>query len=348
MLFLTLQANQTFVDMARLRDFFKALNTTVQLLHTDDSFRGSFENLIELAKSPLVQMIVGGNVNIELIEGMLNGILNDRTVAVTLETIASIFECFSADRFIKVESEKQLEDEAFKLNQKKMFFAGLIFENGTTENEVAYKIRMRIDDTPVTVENKNRFWFPDPEASFELDMRYHRGFIQIQHAVDMGIIKALKKEKAESGKERSSASSTSDEGLSLDDELGDEENEMEGTTATTTAGSTTTENLESLYSNLSQKINISQSDLDKFSNKSSLDDYLDFNDDEANEEVDEEEPLVMDTATIRSRQKRAPQFNLFSLFLGGGSPQKEEMSYNVDGEKFYTKQFPYPKFIKDQ
>nr|XP_029714133.1 LOW QUALITY PROTEIN: ATP-binding cassette sub-family A member 12 [Aedes albopictus] len=342
-------ANQTFVDMARLRDFFKALNTTVQLLHTDDSFRSSFENLIELAKSPLVQMIVGGNVNIDLIESMLNGILNEKTVAVTLETIASIFECFSADRFIKVESEKQLEDEAFKLNQKKMFFAGLMFENGTTENEVAYKIRMRIDDTPVTVENKNRFWFPDPEASFELDMRYHRGFIQIQHAVDMGIIKALKKEKADSSKRSSAETSSEAGGLSLEDDLGEDgESETETTAATTTAGSATTEDLGSLYANLSQKINISQPDLAKFSNKSSLDDYLDFNDDEASEEVDEEEPLVVNTSTVQSRRKRAPQFNLFSLFLGGGgSAKKEEITYNVAGEKFYTKQFPFPKFTKD-
>ncbi|XP_062562122.1 glucosylceramide transporter ABCA12 [Armigeres subalbatus] len=340
--------NQTFVDMGRLRDFFKALNTTVQLLHTDQSFRSSFQSLIELAKSPLVQMIVGGNVNIELIESMLNGILNDKTVAVALETIASIFECFSTDRFVKVDSEQQLEDEAFKLNQKKMFFAGLIFENGTTENEIPYKIRMRIDDTPVTIENKNRFWFPDPEASFELDMRYHRGFIQIQHAVDMGIIKALKKEMTESEK-RTSEASSGDLGLSLGDDLSVEENsnETEATTVTTTEGSTSTEDLESLYANLSKNINISESDLAKFSNKSSLDDYLDFNDDEEEQEVDEEEPLVVSTSTVRSRRKRAPQFNLFSLFLGGGPPKKKELTFKVSDEKFYTKQFPYPKYVKD-
>lgn len=337
-------ANQTFADMGRLRDFFKALNSTIRLLHTDKTFRENFENLIELAKSPIVQMIVGGNVNIELIESMLNGILNDETVAKTLETIASIFECFSSDRFVPVDTEAQLEDEAFKLNQKKLFLAGLVFENGTTPGEIPYKIRMRTDDSAVTAENRNRFWFPGPEASFSLDMRYHRGFIQIQHAVDIGIIKVLKKEKVKEEEQAvASTPSASSEGLSLGDIEDDAEDEE---TETTTV--TTTEGLDSLYSNLSKKINISQSDLDKFTNKSSLDDYLDFNDDEEKDEVDENEALNANTTTRSSRRKRAPQFSLFDLFLGGGSSKKSnQITYNVAKEKFYTKQMPYPAYTKD-
>lgn len=345
-------ANQTFVDMGRLRDFFKALNTTVRMLHTDESFRESFEGLIELAKSPLVQMIAGGNVNINLIEGMLNGILNDETVAKTLETIANIFECFSTDRFIPVDSEAALEDEAFKLNQKKLFFAGLVFENATMPGEIPYKIRMRTDDTPVTVENRNRFWFPGPEASFELDMRYHRGFIEIQHAVDVGIIKFMKQEKVKSEKEAvQAAPSSSGTGLTLGDDLDSFEDDIDE--ETTTVGSTT-ENLDSLYSDLSKKINISSSDLNKFTNKSSLDDYLDFKDDEEGVEVDEEDPLTLNstststTTSAPSRRKRAPQFSLLDLFLGGGSKKKtDEVTYNVAKEKFYTKQFPYPAYTRD-
>lgn len=344
-------ANQTFVDMGRLRDFFKALNTTVRLLHTDASFRDSFEGLIELAKSPLVQMIAGGNVNIDLIESMLNGILNDETVAKTLETIASIFECFSSDRFIAVPSEAALEDEAFKLNQKKLFFAGLVFENSTTPGEIPYKIRMRTDDTPVTVENRNRFWFPGPEASFELDMRYHRGFVEIQHAVDVGIIKFMKQEKSKEEKVAvQDTPSSSGLGLGFGDDFGSSEDEEEEDETTTAAGSTT-ENLDSLYSDLSKKINISSSDLNRFSNKSSLDDYLDFKDDEEEIELDEEDPLTLNstsTTSAPSRRKRAPQFSLLDLFLGGGSKKKtDEVTYNVAKEKFYTKQFPYPAYTRD-
>ncbi|XP_055530518.1 ATP-binding cassette sub-family A member 13 [Wyeomyia smithii] len=346
-------ANQTFIDMGRLGDFFKALSTTVQLLHTDDSFRASFVNLIELAKSPIVQTITGGNVNIDLIESLLNGILNEETVAQFLTTISNIFECFSTDRFVPVASEAALEDEAFKLNQKKLFFAGLVFENSTISNQIPYKIRMRTDDTPVTIENRNRFWFPGPESSFELDMRYHRGFIQIQHAVDVGIIKAMKREKVEA--ERAMAvSSSSEMGFGFGDLDADDEND-ESNESTTSATTTTTQDLDSLYANLSKQVTISQSDLEKFSNKSALEDYLNFDDDEERDEVDEEEALPSNatsstnaTAPTRVRRRRAPQFGLLSLLLGGGSGKKnDEIRYDVTNERFYTKEFPYPKYVKD-
>ncbi|XP_058829413.1 glucosylceramide transporter ABCA12-like [Topomyia yanbarensis] len=355
-------ANQTFVDMGRLRDFFKGLNTTVGLLHTDESFRASFQNLIELAKSPIVQLITGGNVNIELIESLLNGIMNEETVATILNTIASIFECFSTDRFVPVATEAALEEEAFKLNQKKLFFAGLVFENGTNQNDILYKIRMRTDDTPVTEENRNRFWFPGPEASFELDMRYHRGFIQIQHAVDMGIIKALKKEKVEA-ETSMVAGLAADLGLALgggeavDEEADDDDDDVEE--STTAASNSTTEELDSLFANLSKKVTISQSDLNKFSNKSALDDFLDFNDDDDEEEDEVDDEVAGEeafdsndssstTEATPSRRKRAPQFNFMSLLLGGGSGKtNQEIVYNVSKEKFYTKEFPYPKYVKD-
>ncbi|XP_053683429.1 retinal-specific phospholipid-transporting ATPase ABCA4 [Sabethes cyaneus] len=346
-------ANQTFVDMGRLRDFFKALSTTVQMLHTDESFRASFVNLIELAKSPLVQTITGGNVNIALIESLLNGILNEKTVEQFLTTIANIFECFSSDRFVSVESEAALEEEAFKLNQKKLFFAGLVFENSTIPNQIPYKIRMRTDDTPVTVEKRNRFWFPGPESSFELDMRYHRGFIQIQHAVDVGIIKAMKREKVEAEK-KILESLSADMGFGFGDMDTDDADDEE-TESTTVAGSSTTEDLDSLYDNLSKQVNISQSDLNRFSNKSALEDFLNFNDGDEQDEFDEEEPLSSSNATSANtteapkvRRKRAPQFGLLSLFLGGDSAKKNnEINYDVSKEKFYTKEFPYPKFVKD-
>ncbi|XP_055631846.1 glucosylceramide transporter ABCA12 [Toxorhynchites rutilus septentrionalis] len=342
-------ANQTFVDMGRLQSFFKALNTTVGLLHTNDSFRESFEALIELAKSPIVQMIAGGNVNIDLIESMLNGILNDETVAKTLGTIASIFDCFSTDRFVEVKTEGALEDEAFKLNQKKLFFAGIFFENSTRTNDILYKIRMRIDDTPVTVENRNRFWFPGPDASFELDMRYHRGFIQIQHAVDMGIIKTLKQKMSKVEKEAVRGPSSGQKELTLGDDLDDGEENR-----TTTVTPTTAE-LDALYSNLGMKINISKSDVERFNNKSTIDDYLNFDedDDDDDDEDDIDGELSLDgddeltTTMTPSRRKRAPQFSFLDLFLGGGRPKSEEISYNVAKEKFYTKQFPYPEYTRD-
>uniref|UniRef100_A0A182MYE2 ABC transporter domain-containing protein n=1 Tax=Anopheles dirus TaxID=7168 RepID=A0A182MYE2_9DIPT len=355
-------ANQTFADMGRLRDFFRALDTTLHQLRTEKEARESFESLIELAKSPLVQMIAGGNVNIELIEGMLTGILNDDEVAKAVKTIADIFDCFSADRFIPVADERALEDRAFELNRKKLFFAGVYFENGTAETDVTYKIRMRTDDTPVTVENRNRFWFPGPEASFELDMRYHRGFIQIQHAVDMGIIRQRKKEKFTKERSGGAEESTPAEGeLELDDELdreddedksvetGSDEEAEEGITSPASNVETTTENLSQLYADLSKRLNVSQDVLDRFgggSNSSALDDFLDFKDDE-DEDANTELSATTTNAPKPSLRRRKRQ-SLLELFFGGASKKSsDELEYKVAKEKFYTKQFPYPKYTKD-
>uniref|UniRef100_A0A2M4A096 Putative abc transporter n=1 Tax=Anopheles triannulatus TaxID=58253 RepID=A0A2M4A096_9DIPT len=375
-------ANKTFADMGRLRTFFRALDTTLKLLRTEEEVRESFQSLIELAKSPLVQMLTGGNVNMELIEGILNGIMNDESVAKGVNTIANIFDCFSADRFIPVANEKVLEDRAFELNRKKLFFAAVFFENDTAtvgENEISYKIRMRADDTPVTIEARNRFWFPGPEASFELDMRYHRGFVQIQHAVDMGIIRQQKKHKfdRERSEANGDASPSGTDELELDDELdGDDDDEEDNdndelddetdadsdttTTPTTVANEngtskplsttsspqTTTENLAQLYTDLSKRLNVSQDVLDRFGsggNRTALDDFLDFKDEE---ETETEASDVTTTArAVLSRKKR--QFNLLDLFLGGKKKSSDEVTYRVAEEKFYTKQFPYPKYTKD-
>ncbi|XP_053667952.1 glucosylceramide transporter ABCA12 [Anopheles marshallii] len=357
-------ANQTFADMNRLREFFRALDTTLHLLRTDEEVQDSFQGLIDLAKSPLVQMIAGGNVNIELIEGMLNGILHDEEVAKTVNTIANILDCFSVDRFIPVVDEADLEDRAFELNRKKLFFAGVYFENSTTENEITYKIRMRTDDTPVTVENRNRFWFPGPESSFELDMRYHRGFVEIQHAVDIGIIKQRKKEMfTKARKEGTEGSSLSGGELELDDELDLEDDpdtedksaeagsneELEGTTVSSAPAETTTENLSSVFADLSKRINVSQDVLDRFgggSNSSALEDFLDFKDDEE-EDSNPESSATTTVTPVPVLQRRKRQSFLSFLFGGNEKKSTNEVEYKVANEKFYTKQFPYPKYTKD-
>uniref|UniRef100_A0A182MPU9 ABC transporter domain-containing protein n=1 Tax=Anopheles culicifacies TaxID=139723 RepID=A0A182MPU9_9DIPT len=358
-------ANQTFADMGRMREFFRALDTTLYLLRTEQEMRESFQGLIELAKSPLVKMITGGNVNIDLIEGMLNGILHDEEVAKAVNTIANIFDCFSADRFIPVTDETALEDRAFELNRKKLFFAGVYFVNGTTENEITYKIRMRTDDTPVTVENRNRFWFPGPESSFELDMRYHRGFIQIQHAIDMGIIRQGKKEMtANERKEANENSSPFGDELELDDELDQEDEddtedksaetqsneELEETAASVATGptETTTEDLTSVFADLSKRLTVSQDALDRFgggSNSSALEDFLNFKDDE--EEVTNSESSATTTVTPPTARRRRKRSLLDLVFGTASKKSKDEVEYKVANEKFYTKQFPYPKYTKD-
>lgn len=178
--------------MSRLRTFLKSIDSAFELLNNDTEFREKFNQLIRLAKSPLIKQLAGDAFNPEGVEQTLNGILNDKRISSTVKVIANLFDCYSVDRFVPVTSERELEDKAFKLSDEKMLYAGIYFNEDAKDNETIYKLRMNIDDTPVTAIVKNRFWFPGPEGSFPLDLRYHRGFAQIQHSLDTAIIKVKK------------------------------------------------------------------------------------------------------------------------------------------------------------
>lgn len=188
------QANGTLLAINRLKDLIKAVDTSIKQLRVEGEFRKKFLNIVQLAKSPFVQMMMANfNVDPKILDTVFDALLYDKQVADIVETIANIFECFAVDRFVGVESEEELEDMAKVLNQKKLFYAGIFFGNdGYDRNkEFSYKIRMDTDNTPITLENRNRFWFPGPNGNFELNMQYHRGFIQIQHILDQAIIKTV-------------------------------------------------------------------------------------------------------------------------------------------------------------
>jgi hypothetical protein len=73
------QANQTFHEMSRLRQFFSVLNTSVHMLHTNDKFRESFDGLVQLVRSPFVKALLMNNQDdIDKVEEVLNTILNDQ------------------------------------------------------------------------------------------------------------------------------------------------------------------------------------------------------------------------------------------------------------------------------
>lgn len=183
--------------MNRLKNLIKGLDKTLHLLRVEGEFQKKFQNLVTLATSPLVQgLIKSFNVDTAILDTVFNALQHDQQVLDIVETIANIFECFSVDRFVGVNSERELEDKAAQLNEKKLYLAGVFFNNtggglGASRTDYAYTLRMDIDNTPITLENKNRFWFPGPDGNFELQMRYHRGFIQIQHLVDQAIVKTV-------------------------------------------------------------------------------------------------------------------------------------------------------------
>lgn len=373
-------ANKTFDEMNRLREFFGALGTSIKMLKTNKEFRSNFDNLLNLAKSPFIQAILGGAVDVQTIEMVLNGIVNDPQVADVIETIENIFKCFSVDRFIGVKTEKELEDVAYDLAKKKLFYAGVFFTSDLNTNETSYKLRMEVDNTPVTIENKNRFWFPGPEASFELEMRYHRGFIEVQNSFDTAIIKYQKKKHFYANKEKQigddldfsdlSFDGTEDpnkdldvkyeddfEGLKLDTEgeFTDAQNLTVTETSTTPAPAI---DFGDFFKTLQDKINISAKDVDKFSDDG---DFWNFDDDDEeaaktdpqSTTVDETEAttLAPDTTTQlpKTRKKRQLE-SILSMFGFGANTDKSDekkATFEVDDMKFFTKQFPYPKYTRD-
>lgn len=189
--------------MERMKDLLKGLDTIIKKLRVEGEFHDKFQNIVSLASSPFVRGLIKqfiGDFDPSIFDSIFNALLYDRQTADVVETIANIFECFSVDRFVAVETEQEMEDKARELNDKKLFLAGVFFHNqgngtGRGNGDYAYTLRMDIDNTPVTLENRNRFWFPGPDGSFELQMRYHRGFIQVQHIVDQAIIKTTVQQK---------------------------------------------------------------------------------------------------------------------------------------------------------
>lgn len=323
--------------MNKLKKFVKSIDVTFSMLKTDEKFKKKFKDLIDLAKSPLIQAFLGDSVNIDLIESVLNQILTDDRISNVINVISNIFECFSANRFIPVKTEKELEDLAFEMNDKKMFMAGVYFTDETNENEFSYKLRMDIDNTPITLENKNRFWFPGPLSSFELDMRYHRGFIQIQHALDLAIIKREKKNQTIFEKE-----------IEIEEEMEEINDDDYFTPILPTDIPVTTQIPETLttkenstlfdylYDNIGKEVNVTETKLKFAEDGINLEDFLDFKDDPPELEV-------------TNRTKRQFDGLLGLLFGGGGETEKEkEVKFLMDDLKFFTKQFPYPKYMKDE
>lgn len=93
-----------------------------------------------------------------------------------------------------------LIDFLLLFNFLKFRFVGLVFDvnDGSTREKrdttanlphhIHYSIRMDIDNVPNTDRIKERMWRPQPYDQFFTEMRYFRGFVQLQDMVDQAII----------------------------------------------------------------------------------------------------------------------------------------------------------------
>lgn len=298
-------------------------------LRVEGDFQNKFLNLVILSKTPFVQLMMANyNIDPKVLDTIFNALLHDEQVKDIIGTVANIFECFSVDRFVGVDSEEELEDLAVALNDQKLFYAGVYFENNghLKHDEYSYKIRMDADNTPVTLENRNRFWFPGPNGNFDLDMRYHRGFIQIQHMIDQAIIKsAVDKENEQLEEEWKQTTTTSEPPTTTTEEVsfpdfGGDDNDASETSSETNESTEITTNPSIVQQ--SKEI-----DFDEGQNETS----------------------ATDLPSTVIRKKR--QFDFFGDLLGGSSSKDEKTpkfkGIEIGDMNAYTKQFPYPKYRKD-
>lgn len=334
--------NKTFEEATRLRDFVNALATSFKLLKTDQVFRENFDKLLMLAKTPIVQAIIGGQFDTDAIGEMMNDVLTDKNVAKLIDMVPNILECFSVDRFVPVKDEKELEDVAFKLSAKKLFYAGMYFTTDESTNETSYKLRMDVENTPKTNLNKNRFWFPGPEGVFLLEMRYHRSFIQIQNMVDTAIIKYHKKKQFDEMKQF-------DKGDDFESESWAEEDTDD---LTSSYDRKTDEKPDS-----STPSNGSVTESDETSEFTTDSDYVTLSDKEFDEEMRRlrEGGLFDLPTTTENSQTTEPaafrkkrQLNDLLASISSGTPKKSKfVTYEIDDMELHTKQFPYPKYTRD-
>ncbi|XP_059222779.1 ATP-binding cassette sub-family A member 13 [Stomoxys calcitrans] len=377
-------SNTTFQEINRLKQLSVAFEQILLKLKTPGDFQNGFNALIELAKTPFVRSVIGDEIDLDQMEAVIERIRTDPVIEDVVVTIRKLLECFSADRFLAFDSEEELRRQAFEMNHKRMFYAAIYF-NDTQSDNVAYKLHMDTQNTQPTIENKNRFWFPGPSGSMLLDLKYHRGFVQIKHSLDLGIIRHKKEKLREQGLLEPPTTPKPPGPLFTvhietgDDEEDDEDDDDEWSTnsnsTTAVLGSTKPKNqtlISSVVSgigidvgNVTKKPLVSVTETtpmtpsdDETTNMPELDEEAttDLPLEATTESIDNEiittllpqlsDELLdnLENGEILKRQKRQGFADLFSSF---SSQVEETYKFEIDKLKYFTKQFPYPAYTKD-
>jgi len=285
--------------------------------------------------------LVGDDFDVAEIERVFQYIRTNQLIYDILTTVADLMDCVSADRFEAVESVEELQKRAYELNQNKLFLAALNLEDVALKQS-SYRLHMDTDNTQPTFESRNRFWFPGPADSMVIDLKYHRGFVQLKQMVDLGIIKYKRNETGfapeadplESGRSLSSL-------FSIKQVDNDEEDDDDFDLSLEGSGA----------EQATQKVSPLAEDQDSTTMPS----------EEGGVEVTTEEErvtteqlavngepdlLLLNNDDVLKRSKRQGIFDLLGG-LGGSGDASKKNKFEVDNMQFYTKQFPYPAFLND-
>ncbi|BFG01732.1 ATP-binding cassette sub-family A member 13 [Drosophila madeirensis] len=334
-------SNATFEELDKLKQLSQAAGTILTKLHTNATFQLAFDNLLKLARSPLVKSVVGEDFDIEEIERVFQFIRTNQIIYDIFTTVSDLMECVSADRFVTVDSVEELQQRAYDLNQKRMFLAALNFESVGTK-EVVYRLHMDTDNTQPTFENRNRFWFPGPADSMIIDMKYHRGFVQLKQMVDLGIVKHKRDEAGfieEEPATRSPGSLFSIKAVdAADDDDDDDDDDFDLSIESTSTEDSTSPIQDPETTAPPPSTTVAQETKETTFKPEFLLNLEDVQGANGNSDGDGE---------VLSRSKRQGLLDLLSG-LGGGGAGNKKPKFEVDNMQFYTKQFPYPAYVNDE
>ncbi|XP_035722982.1 uncharacterized protein LOC118441973 isoform X2 [Vespa mandarinia] len=201
-------ANDTFVQMDHFSQLMYSFVETLKSLASLSEMGDSLNELQDIMTSKIMRIAIksfgGGNFEGDFSNFNIGEIAwrlkRSKRLITMVEMLNNLMDCVLINRMKGFSTEEELQTYARSLMETNEFLAGIVFLEKETErskrsldyglsDNVTYKIRMDVDYVPSTIRLKNQFWIPGPENSFIEDLRYLRGFIQLQDAIDRAIIK---------------------------------------------------------------------------------------------------------------------------------------------------------------
>lgn len=203
------KVDKIFQIVSKLQDIGKQWRNGLSRFSNMKYQVSSMTDLVKYLKTSFVQDMLKDmfEVNIDYVTSgieMLDGLSNSTLdkLQYMIMNVINYTSCIASSRFHSVRPD-QLEKVAYQLANTNEFLAAVIFQNipEVEENSrnkrdatlnlpkhIKYEIRMDVDNIPYTGKLKERYWRPQPEDNFANEMRYFRGFIQLQDMIEKAIV----------------------------------------------------------------------------------------------------------------------------------------------------------------
>lgn len=200
------KVNETFHQFEQLTS---VISTFSQAITHFDDFKDLTRNLSSLLENQFYQdfiqiiLLQQDQINLNDIKTFIYTLHNITSlsnnwlhISDLMKTARNVISCFEIDRFIAVDSENELVDLAEEFFANGSFLAGLVFDNvkytdKKIPDNLQVKVRMNIDNVPETNLIRPWLWTSNPSDNLFMDLRYLRGFAQIQNLVEKAIVELL-------------------------------------------------------------------------------------------------------------------------------------------------------------